>query len=77
MKALCSLLGLLGVLALAGVSDAWPPATTASDRDCSDFENQAQAQRYFVDTSAAGRGAIPDAWSRWGRGRVRLAALPL
>jgi endonuclease YncB( thermonuclease family) len=48
MKALWSLLGLVAALALAGVAGAWPPATTEADRDCSDFDNQAQAQRYFI-----------------------------
>jgi endonuclease YncB( thermonuclease family) len=55
MTALCSLLGLIAVLALAGVAAAWPPATRAADRDCSDFDNQAQAQRYFIERGGARR----------------------
>jgi endonuclease YncB( thermonuclease family) len=73
MKALCSLLGLVAALALAGTAAAWPPATTAADRDWSVFENQAQAQRYFIERGGPRRD--PDRLDADGDG-VACASLP-
>jgi endonuclease YncB( thermonuclease family) len=72
MTALWSLLGLVAELALAGVAAAPPPAT-AADRDCSDFDNQAQAQRYFI--ARGGPRRDPDRLDADGDGVAR-ASLP-
>jgi hypothetical protein len=39
----------VAALALAPAAAAPPPAMTAADRDCADFDNQRQAQNYFID----------------------------
>jgi hypothetical protein len=44
-----SLLAVVAALALAPAAAAPPPAMTAADRDCADFDNQRQAQNYFID----------------------------
>lgn len=37
----------LAAALVAVAATAWPPDSPAADRDCSDFANQAQAQRFF------------------------------
>ena len=52
-----ALLALALLIALPSSAWAGVPAT-AADRDCSDFDNQAQAQDYFLDQG--GPDADPD-----------------
>ncbi|MEJ7785468.1 MAG: hypothetical protein WKF96_11740 [Solirubrobacteraceae bacterium] len=47
---------------------ASPPMARASDRDCSDFDNQAQAQRYFREQG--GPDSDPDRLDANGDGRA-------
>lgn len=40
-------IGLVATLAITLVASSATPATAFRDRDCSDFKNQRQAQRFF------------------------------
>jgi endonuclease YncB( thermonuclease family) len=64
---LAAVLVLAGAAASASAARAAPPAT-AADRDCSDFDNQRQAQRYFE--SRGGPRSDPDRLDADGDGRA-------
>jgi hypothetical protein len=52
------------------------PSAGAADRDCSDFDSQRQAQRYFIDRGGPRRD--PDRLDADGNGvALRVPALPL
>jgi Excalibur calcium-binding domain/Staphylococcal nuclease homologue len=73
MRGPCSLPALLAVLAFASPAAASPPAMSAVDRDCSDFDNQRRAQSYFIDRG--GPNSDPDRLDADGNG-VACESLP-